>query len=395
MNNKTLILGDPHLGAQSVSGKPVIGNQLNSRVIDQFKILDFVFNYTVDNDIDTIIITGDLFDVPTPSSSIIVLLIEWLRKCSDTGISVHILLGNHDLLRSGQHQISALDIIVASEIENIFIHKTINTIHMSGVSYTMLPYRDRRSFNVSTHDEAIDILKSKLPYELTEIDRNNLRVCIGHLALEGSIPALNEIDDTINELFCPIDMFKDYDYTFFGHIHKFQELSKNPFVAHIGSADVSNFGESGQDKFIVIIDPEKSPYHTYVRIPTRQLNQISISVPENIIDATHYVLQELKDNKQDLAKSIVKLNITLDSSDVLNVDRGIIEKYLNDLGVFHVSRINEERRVATIKKNTLDNSIDNTINETTAIMLYAEENVQQDIRDDFITLANEIVKESL
>jgi len=395
MNNKSIILGDPHLGAQSVSGKPVIGNQLNSRVIDQFKILDWVLNQAIDNEINTIIITGDLFDVPTPSSSIIVLLIEWLKRCSDNHISVHILLGNHDLLRSGQHQVSALDIINSAEIESVFIHKTINTIHMNGVSYTMLPFRDRRSFNVNTHDEAVSILRDKLPYELAEISRHNMKVAVGHLALEGSIPALNEIDDTINELFCPINMFKDYDYTFFGHIHAFQELSGSPFVAHIGSMDISNFGESKQDKYIVIIDPDNSPHHTYVRIPTRRLNQVSISVPENITDATAYVLQELKDNKQDLAKSIVKLNITLDSQDVINVDRGIIEKYLNDLGTFHVSRISEERKVSTIKKNTELDGIDNTINPATAIRLYAEENVDQDIKEEFIQLANEIVKEAV
>lgn len=393
MGDKSLILGDVHLGAQSVSGKPVIGNQLNSRVIDQFKILDWTLNQAIDNGIGSIITTGDVFDVPTPSSSIIVLLIEWLKRCSDSHVSVHILLGNHDLLRSGQHQVSALDIIIASEIENVFVHKTINTVHMNGVSYTMLPFRDRRSFNVNTHDQAISILKSKLPYELAEIDRNNMRVCIGHLALEGSIPALNEIDDTINELFCPVDMFQDYDYTFFGHIHKFQELSKEPFVAHIGSADVSNFGESGQDKYIVIIDPDSSPHHRYVRIPTRQLNQISVSVPENITDATAYVLKELKDNKQDLAKSIVKLNITLDSSDTVNVDHGVIEKYLNDLGTFHVSRISEERKVSAIKVNTELDGIDNTINPTTAIKLYAQENVDENLVDEFIQLAIEIVKE--
>ena len=395
MNNRSIILGDPHLGAQSVSGKPVIGNQLNSRVIDQFKILDWVLDQAVDSDIHCIIITGDLFDVPTPSSSIIVLLIEWLKRCSDLGVAVHILLGNHDLLRSGQHQVSALDIIVASEIEHIFVHKTINTIHMNGVSYTMLPFRDRRSFNVSTHDEAVSILQSRLPYELTEIDRSNMRVAIGHLALEGSIPALNEIDDSINELFCPINMFKDYDYTFFGHIHKPQILNESPFVAHIGSMDVSNFGESGQDKYIVIIDPDNSPHHTYVRIPTRQLNHISISVPDTITDATAYVIKELKDNKQDLAKSIVKLNITLDSSDVVNVDRGVIEKYLNDLGTFHVSRISEERKVSAIKKNTELDGINNTINPATAIKLYAEENIDQDIKNEFIILANEIVREAV
>jgi DNA repair exonuclease SbcCD nuclease subunit len=392
--NKTMIVGDPHLGGMSVIGKPVIGSQLNSRVVDQFNILEWILHQAIDHEVSTIIITGDVFDHPKPPSEIVVLLIEWLKRCSDANISVHIILGNHDLLRSGQQQFSSLDIITAAEIENIFVYKTINTIHIDDVSFTLMPFRDRRSFNTNSHDEAISILQSRLPYELAEINRNNMKCMIGHLAIEGSIPALNEIDDTINELFCPIEMFKDYDYTFFGHIHKHQILNRSPYVSHIGSLDISNFGETDQDKLIAIIDPSKSTPYEYIKIPTRSLNQVSISVPENIIDATAYVLKELENNKDGLAKSIVKLNITLDSPDVVKIDRTAIENYLtNDIGVYHTARVSEERRVATIRKNTLDNSIDNTVNEAMAIKLYADENVEEEIKDDFIQLANNIVKE--
>jgi exonuclease SbcD len=392
--NKTMIVPDPHLGGMSVSGKPVIGSQLNSRVIDQFNILEWILNQAIDHEVSTIIITGDIFDHPKPPSEVVVLLIEWLKRCSDAGISVHLILGNHDLLRSGQQQFSSLDIITASEIENVFVHKTINTIHMSGISFTLMPFRDRRSFNTNSHTEAISILQSKLPYEIAEISRNNIKCIVGHLAIEGSIPALNEIDDTVNELFCPIDMFNGYDRVIMGHIHKFQHITKS--IMHLGSLDISNFGETDQEKFIAIIDPERQELCTYTRIPTRSLNQVSISVPENITDATAYVLQELQNNKEGLAKSIVKLNITLDSPDVVKIDRTVIENYLdNDIGVYHTARVSEERRVATIRKNTLDNSIDNTVNEATAIKMYADENVPIEIKDEFIQLANDIVKEHI
>ena len=64
----------------------------------------------------------------------------------------------------------------------------------------------------------------------------------------------NEIDDCITELFCETEMFNKYDYTWLGHIHKPQVLSKKPYIGHIGSMDISDFGEKNQEKFIVLFD---------------------------------------------------------------------------------------------------------------------------------------------
>ena len=390
-----MIVGDPHLNAGSVISKQSLGGQLSSRALDQFNLLNWILDQAIDNNVSTLFFTGDMFDDPKPPSSVVVLLIEWLKKCSDANISVHMLLGNHDLLRSGQYQFSSLDIITAAEIENVFVHKTITTINMSDASFTLIPFRDRRFFNVSSHDEAIEILQNKIAYEVADVNLHNLKIMIGHLAIAGSIPALNEIDDTINELFCPISTFKDYNYTFFGHIHKFQELNQNPLIAHIGSLDISNFGEVNQEKFVVIIDPKKQEKHRYIKIPTRSLKQVSISVPEDVSDATSFILKELENNKINLAKSIVKVNVSLNNSDSVKIDRSKIEKYLNDeVGVFHTAGLSEERRVSSIKKNTLDNGIDNTVNEIKAIKMYAEINIEETIREEFIEIANSIVSES-
>ena len=58
-----------------------------------------------------------------------------------------------------------------------------------------------------------------------------------------------EVDEISNELMCPVEMFKDYDYAFHGHIHTPQVMNRNPHIAHIGSLDISNFGETNRSKF--------------------------------------------------------------------------------------------------------------------------------------------------
>lgn len=389
----TIILGDPHLGKGCSIGKPGIGSALNSRIVDQFNILEWTLSRALEVAASNIIITGDIFEDPKPHPMIVALFISWLKKCTDSDIDVHIVAGNHDVLRSGQFYMSALDIISAADMDGVFIYKYMSTFHTPGASFTLMPFRDRRSFNVESNAAALKLMQDKMPYELSGIDLPQAKVVIGHLAIEGSIPVGDEIDDMTNEIFCPVSMFKGYDYVWMGHVHKPQIMSKAPYVAHIGSMDLSDFSESDHDKVIVVFDPKHSQPYKHLEIPTRPLNQISVSVPASIIETTDYVIKELKDKNKDLTKSIVRLNISLENSDVMNVDRASIEKCLNDLGAFHICRINEERKVSPIKKSAATEGIDSTVNESTAIKMYADANVDVSIKNDFIALANQIVKE--
>jgi DNA repair exonuclease SbcCD nuclease subunit len=301
-------------------------------------------------------------------------------------------MGNHDHLRSGQFYTSVLDIIVAADLENVFVYKDITTIDLDGVSFTLLPFRDRRSFNTNSNTEAIQILKEKLPYELASIELKNVKVLVGHLALEGSLFVGDEVDDMQNELFCPLDMFRGYDYVWMGHIHKPQVMKKSPYIAHIGSMDISDFGEMDHKKKIVIFDPKKEKHFEYIDIPTRALRHIVIDVPMDIIDGTKYILNKIGIEK-DIAKSIVKLSINFDNADAININRTEVEKAIYDMGAFHIFRIIEERKISLVKKLSNTENIDNTVNEIMAINMFAESNIEKEIRNNFIGLAQSIIKE--
>lgn len=391
VNNTVVILGDPHCGRSLSIGKQGIGSNLNSRVIDQLNILDFTLDKTIEVGGRIIVITGDVFEDPRPHPTFITLFMSWLNKCVDADITVHIIMGNHDLLRSGQFNISALDIIAEAGLNNVVVHKSITTIHTDGASYTILPFRDRRSFNLDTNSAAIDVLGKKMQYELAEIENHNYKVVIGHLAIENSIPVGDEIDDMVNELFCPVSMFSGYDFGFFGHIHKPQVLSMNPYIAHVGSMDLSDFGESDHQKILTVFNPSKDQPLKYIDIPTRPLRQVSVSVPDDILNATEYVLKELAEQPS-LDKAIVKLNVVLNNPNTVSIDRTEVESSLNKLGAFHIARISEEKRSVLIKK-VQSNDIDNTMNEMTAIKMYSSANVEEEYQSEFVSLANDIINE--
>ena len=140
-----LILGDPHLGGSLSQGKQIPGTGLNSRVIDQVNLLDWTLNTAIENDVYNIFVTGDVFEDPKPSTNLIVLFLAWLKKCQVHDINVHIIHGNHDVLRAGHIYSSPLDIIEEAELPNVHVYKQFQTIYFDTTAITLAPFRDRKS----------------------------------------------------------------------------------------------------------------------------------------------------------------------------------------------------------------------------------------------------------
>jgi DNA repair exonuclease SbcCD nuclease subunit len=386
---KVLILGDPHLGRGSTLGKSGLGSTLNSRIVDQLNLLDHVLERAVDTHVEHIIITGDVFEEPKPAINLITLFISWLKSCQAHGITTHIILGNHDCLRSGSVYTSPLDILSEAELEGVNVYKDIDTIFIDTAAFTLVPFRDRKSFYVGSNAEAVKLIRDSLVYELASIPETYHKLLIGHLAIEGSIPVGDEIDDLTNELFCPFDMFKGYDHVWMGHVHKPQVMKKKkPYIAHIGSMDISNFGETDQKKHIVIFDCINYEWDIEY-LPTRPLQKIVINVPKDTEDTTDYVIKQIKKAGVE-EKGIIRIEVALTSPDLKSVNKSIIDKFLIKNGAFTVNGISESKKISLIKKDD-ENTIDTEMDETAAIKTYAIAHVEEENRQNFIDLSLDIL----
>src|SRR5574337_42535 len=383
-----IILGDVHLGKGTNIGKGGVGSTLNSRIVDQLNLLDWTLDRAVEHHADHIIVTGDVFEDPKPHPVLIVLFMSWLKKCQVHDVNVHVIRGNHDILRTGHVYTSPLDIITEAELEKVHVYKDVDTVIIGTTAFTMVPFRDRKSFSVGSNADAIALVRDSLVYELASIPSTYHKVLIGHLAIEGSIPIGDEIDDLTNELFCPLSMFAGSDHVWMGHVHKPQVMKKkNPYIAHIGSMDISNFGETDHKKIIVVIDCDSGTW-LQENLPTRPLQKISVSIPKDTADTTAYVLEELKKaGVQD--KAIVRLDVSLTSPDLQSVNKAAIEKYLTGQGAFNVTAISESKKVNLIKKD-INNNIDSKMDVSSAIKNYAKTYIEDVTRAPFIELAMEI-----
>lgn len=382
-----IVIPDPHLGKTGQLGKAVIGTNINSRILDQMHLLDWCLEQAISKNVTDIILAGDIFDDPKPSTSIITIFMSWLKRCQLHNMKIHIVVGNHDIVRSGTSYGSPLDVIEEADLENVYVYKTINTSIFDGFAITLIPFRDRKSFLVDSNEAAVDQLKQQLIYEIAGIPSTYKKIAIGHLSLLGSIYVGDEVDDLSNELMCPLDLFEGYDYVWMGHVHKPQIMNEVPHIAHIGSLDISDFGETDHKKNIVIYDHGTSNKFEYQTIPTRKLNKITIDVPNDIEDIDSFVISEIENKKIELKKSIIKLEINLENKDK-SINKNTLTKFLNKNGVFNISGIIESKKSISLKKE--NNKINNKMDVLSAIKQYAESYIKDSDKSKYIKTAIDI-----
>lgn len=378
--SKFIILGDVHLGKSSPTNKTSSDSFISKKLSDQLRILNWTLDKALFEMARDIIITGDVFEEPKPDPEIINQFMQWCIHCSHENINVHIVLGNHDYLRIGKNISTPLDIL--STLHNVHIYKSIETLHISeSTSITFIPFIDRRFLEASTTTEAIQTLSNLINSEVSGIPRFKHKVCIGHLALEGSLYIGDEVLDTANEILVPLELFDGFDNTWMGHVHKYQELNHKTF--HIGSMDISNFGEADESKYIIIYDLETNSY-SKEEIPVVKLEKIKITLSsDNYKDELQEAIEAL--NLSD--SKIYKLEITYPDENVLG--KGIINKILDSIeieSVFSISETKTHKKPDKKKENefTFDSDV------LTNIKKYAE-GVKN--KDSFISKAIELLSE--
>lgn len=377
--SKILILGDVHLGKSPNLGKVNLNSVYNSRLIDQRKILDWVLEKAEEEVVSDIVITGDIFEDTNPKYEIINVFMEWLKKTNILNIKVHIILGNHDYTRINNIYYSPLDLINNTELDNVTVYKTPNTINVCDTYISMFPFCDRKSLFSESLSEAKNLIKKYIEYEYSLIPRAKNSIAIGHFALEGSLYIGDEIDDLTNEIIVPLDYF-EYDYVWMGHVHKFQKLKEN--VYHIGSMDISDFGEANESKYIIIFDCKNNSFDE-IKIPTVKLNKISLEISNENIDS----IEELISN---VSNQIVSLEIKY-KQDVSPIGKSKLKSILQKNNPYIIANISETKEVK-VTENKKTKKFKQNMTVVNAIESYAKEFVEEKYYEKFIAYSKDLFK---
>lgn len=373
-----LIVGDIHLGRSLSIGKPASGGQLNSRVQDQLDLLNWISEKAEELDVDHIFMTGDVYHESRPHPELIKHFMSWCKRDSK---KKHIVVGNHDIIRSGSYTSSALDIIPALDIPGVHVYKNPAFLKDGDINITLLPFRDRRMYEVETGADALEKLSEEIAKaQANRHDDNSKHVLIGHLAIEGSMKIGDEISDTLNEIFLTKQWCSSWYHVWMGHVHHPQEIFDDGdcHISHVGSLDRSDFHkvEIDHPKWIVHVKDDMT--FENIITPTRNLRDIEIVVPADK-ETTDYVTNELcvYSKKKSLENAIVRLHVSM-SSEAEHIDRPKVQDYLyQKLGAHHICTLTESRAVSKIEFDR-ENMFDNEINPYEAVDRWAE------TRDDFL-----------
>ncbi|MDL1955887.1 MAG: exonuclease subunit SbcD [Candidatus Desulfofervidus auxilii] len=258
----------------------------------QQEILKEIVEITEKEDVDVVLIAGDIFDSYNPPFKAEELFYSTLRELTANGRRLVIAIaGNHDApekfdvpkpLAAGFHAM----VICGSPQDDLslFSFKT-NHFGLKGernflqaifpsknasISLLLLPYPSEARLKVSTNYEVHlkNILQAIPPYRADEY------IIVSHLFVQGGQKSGSERDFTIGGAqLIPLDFFPKYaNYIALGHLHRYQCLGKNIFYS--GSIFPFDIQEANQNKGVLLRQPDgKIEFYPFTRQkPVKSLN---------------------------------------------------------------------------------------------------------------------------
>ena len=288
-------LADTHLGYRQFG--------LIEREKDFYEVFGKVIDKIIEEKVDFVIHSGDLFETAKPSPMALLEFQKGLLKLKGAGIPMYAIAGNHDfVMRKGsippQVIFKKMGLKVISPINTNYLH---NDIFIAG-----LPFYPASQSNV---------LKSKL-VELSKKAANYEKsILVLHQGIDQYIPFQYELEKG--------DIPNNFNYYAFGHIHKYivEDFGKGKLV-YPGSGEIwktdelMDYKENG--KGFVIVDMDG---------PKPQIKRVKIDIPRE------FIVRSLDYNNLESGIAGIKETIKdLDKKPILNLE---IKNVDSDTGIVY------------------------------------------------------------
>ncbi|HEJ9640527.1 TPA: exonuclease subunit SbcD [Proteus mirabilis] len=266
-----------------------------TRAQEHQQFLDWLLAQIREQQVDAVIVAGDIFDTGSPPSYARELYNRFVVAIRDTQCQLIILGGNHDSVATLNESKSLLACLNTTVIANVHTETPQAPIilyqknHTPGALLCAIPYlRPRDMINSKSGQSGADkqgALKEAIAdyyqrqYQAALDLRKQLNVNVpiiatGHLTTIGA-----SVSDSVREIYIGTleafnaTLFPPFDYIALGHIHRPQRVNKSGHIRYSGSPIPLSFDESAQQKSVCLIDFEqdKLAEMTLLPIPEFQL----------------------------------------------------------------------------------------------------------------------------
>jgi len=373
---KILHTSDWHLG-QYFYGK--------SRADEHLQLINWLVVLVEEQQIDAVIIAGDVFDTGTPPSYARELYFSLVAQLNQLGCQLVVLAGNHD------------SVAMLSESKQVLSHLNTHVIACANKSDTeeqqLIELTNKQGQHMATlcaipFIRPKDVVKSLAGQSLQEKQQQLQQgisnhyhhlyekaqqlgkpvIMTGHLTTVGATTS-----DSVREIYIgnleafPASQFPPADYIALGHIHRPQLVAKNERIRYCGSPIALSFDETGQEKQVVIIEADESSITniTPQAIPCFQ----PMATLKTTIDKLAPSLQELAD--QHHHDKPLWLDIEIQATGYLDDISARVQEVINDLPIealmIRRAKASRQKMARNNKQQTLaELTVDDVFNERLA-----------------------------
>ncbi|MDB2613798.1 exonuclease SbcCD subunit D C-terminal domain-containing protein [Chlamydiales bacterium] len=401
---KILHTADWHLG-RTLYGR---------RRYDEFsQFLNWLIKTIEVENIDILLIAGDIFDTSTPSNRAQELYYRFLWEVSDSCCRhVIVIGGNHDsptFLNAPKELLKVLSVyVVGSMTENLEEEVIVlSKDRQPEAIICAVPYLRDKDIRTVEAGETIDDKNVKLveglkkhyanvcgiaEQKLAEIEKSGHDgipiIAMGHLFTAGGKTV---VGDGIRELYVGSLVYvgkeifpSSIDYLALGHLHVPQVVGNEEHIRYCGSPIPMGYGEATQEKKVVLIEFNRTkPNIQELPIPCfQQLVRIVGS-----LDDIHAKLEELKKEK-----SSAWLEIEYTGSGIIGNLPEMLDEALDD-SAMEIRRI-KNRRVMDWVMNTIseDETLDDLDTSDVFTRCLKTFDVPDEDRVELTSSYNEIIK---
>lgn len=249
---KLLHTSDWHLGATD-SGRYLLE--------DQSCFIDEICGIIRDEDVDAVLIAGDVYDRSVASADAIRLYDRAVtRMCMDMGVPVIVIAGNHDgaeRLESCSELLAAANLHVCGSLQ-----RGARRVSLEDADVYMLPWITEEKVKSVCPERKEEIASLEDAYsaavdEMTkDFDPAKKHILLAHAFITDAETSTSDkaaVIGTATQV--PARIFEGFDYVALGHIHKPQDVNER--IRYSGTPMAYSFGkEEKQEKSVTILDTE-------------------------------------------------------------------------------------------------------------------------------------------
>lgn len=293
-----------------------IGKRINgfSMIEDQKFVFEQVYNVIESENIDGVIMAGDIYDKPVPSAEAVKLFDEMLTRLVSINLPIFVISGNHDSAERigfGSDILSAAKVYM-SRVYNGNLQKIELEDDYGKINVYLLPFIKPATVKNIYKEAEIKDYDDALAYVLSQekIDETKRNVIVSHQFVTGAMRSESEEVSVGGLDNVSVENYEAFDYVALGHIHRAQQMGRES-ARYAGTLLKYSFSEEKHNKSMTIVDLKEKGNIEIKEIPVKPLHDLKTIKGKFSKITSEEFYKELK--KEDYYRAVLT-----DEDDILN-----------------------------------------------------------------------------